>query len=238
MRAKELHDSIWVLGPEFLWSQDYTWLNSNEKNYNLSDDDPDIKKSVTMTSSSEESKSTLIERVKRFSGWYRAQQAVALCMKYMNKLKACAKKEPHETVQVRAQDLERAGKLIIHVMQFKAFIDQLKEPTKGEEDSSMHRTTKLHNPIRKLHPYIDEDGILHVGGHLRNADLSHQVKHPIILLRGSHVTKLIIEHYHECTKHQGKGMMLNEIRSRGYWLIRGTSTVSTVITSRVTCRKL
>lgn len=103
-------------------------------------------------------------------------------MKYMNKLKACAKKEPHETVQVRARDLERAGKLIIHAMQFKAFKDQLKEPTKGEEDSSMHRTTKLNNPICKLHPYIDEDGILRVGGHLRNADLSHQVKHPTILL--------------------------------------------------------
>ena len=150
----------------------------------------------------------------------------------MKKLKACAKKEPHETVQVRARDLERAGKLIIHAMQFKAFKDQLKEPTKGEEDSSMHRTTKLNNPICKLHPYIDEDGILRVGGHLRNADLSHQVKHPTILLTWSHVTKL------ECTKHQGKGMMFNEIRSRGYLLIGGTSAVSTVITSRVTCRKL
>lgn len=191
-----------------------------------------------MISSSEESKSTLGERVKRFSGWYRVQQAVALCMKYMKKLKACAKKEPHETVQVRAQHLERAGKLIIHAMQFKAFKDQLKEPTKGEEDSSMHRTIKLHNAIRKLHPYIDEDGILHVGGHLGNADLYLLVKHPIILLRGSHVTKLIIEHYHECTKHQGKGMMLNKIRSRAYLLIRGTSAVSTVITSHVTCRKL
>ena len=103
-------------------------------------------------------------------------------MKYMKKLKACTKKEPYETVQMRTRDLERAGKLIIHAMQFKAFKDQLKEPTKGEEDSSMHRTTKLNNPICKLHPYIDEDGILRVGGHLRNADLSHQVKHPTILL--------------------------------------------------------
>lgn len=75
---------------------------------------------------------------------------------------------------MRAQDLERTGKLIIHAMQFKAFKDQLKETTKGKEDSSMHRTTKLHNPIHKLHPYIDEDGHLHVSGHLRNADLSHQ----------------------------------------------------------------
>ena len=54
----------------------------------------------------------------------------------------------------------------------------------------------------------------------------------------SHLTKLIIKQYHECTKHQGKGMTLNEIGSRGYWIIAGSSAVSTVIASCVTCKKL
>ena len=84
-------------------------------------------------------------------------------------------------------------------------------------------TTKLLNPIRKLDPYINENGILRVGGRLKKADYADQVKHPIILPKGSHVTKLIIKHYYECTKHQGKGMTLNEIRSRGYWIIGGSS---------------
>ena len=88
-------------------------------------------------------------------------------MKYMKKLKARAKKKLHETVQVRAQDVERAGKLIIHTAQFKAFKDQLKEPAKGKEDSSTPMTTKLYNPVRKLDPYIDEDGVLRVAGQLR-----------------------------------------------------------------------
>ena len=139
---------------------------------------------------------------------------------------------------MRAQDLERAGKLIIHAAQFKAFKDQLKEPAKGKENSSTHTTTKPYNPVRKLDPYIDEDGVLRVGGRLKNADYADQVKHPIILPKGSHVTKLIIKHYHEYTKHQGKGMTLNEIRSRGYWIIGGSSAVNTVIASCVTCRKL
>ena len=159
-------------------------------------------------------------------------------MKYMKKLKARAKKKLHETVQVRAQDVERAGKLIIHTGQFKAFKDQLKEPAKGKEDSSTPMTTKLYNPVRKLDPYIDEDGVLRVGGRLKNADYADQVKHPIILPKGSHVTKLIIKHYHECTKQQGKRMMLNEIWSRGYWIMGGSSAVSTLIASCVTCRKL
>ena len=91
-------------------------------------------------------------------------------MNYMKKLKARAKKEPEEIVQVRAQDLERAGKLIIHAAQFKAFKDQLREPAKGKEDSSTYMTTKLYNPVRKLDPYIDEDSVLRVCGRLKNAD--------------------------------------------------------------------
>ena len=31
-------------------------------------------------------------------------------------------------------------------------------------------TTKLYNPVRKLDPYIDEDGVLRVGGRLKNGD--------------------------------------------------------------------
>ena len=35
MRAKELQDSRWILGPEFLWSKDCTWLNSDEQSHIL-----------------------------------------------------------------------------------------------------------------------------------------------------------------------------------------------------------
>ena len=79
------------------------------------------------TFSSDEPKSTLDERVQRSSSWYRSQRPVALCMKYIKKLKARARKEPDETAKLKVQDLERDGKLIIHATQFKVFQDQLKE---------------------------------------------------------------------------------------------------------------
>lgn len=60
----------------------------------------------------------------------------------------------------------------------------------------------------------------------------------MILPKDSHVTDLIVKHYHERTKHQGKGMTLNEIQSHGYWVIGGTSAVGSAIASCVTCRKL
>ena len=126
MKAKELQDSRWIVGPEFPWRKECNWRNSVEKNHIL--DDPEVKRSVTMTTcSSDEPKSTLDERVQRFSSWYRSQRAVALCMKYITKLKARARKEPDDTAKLKVQDLERAGKLIIRAAQFKAFQDHLKE---------------------------------------------------------------------------------------------------------------
>ena len=129
-------------------------------------------------------KPTLEERFERFSDWYRAQRAVALCMKYIKKLRARVKKEPNEAVQLRAQDLEKAGKSIVRAAQFRAFQDQHKELAKetGEEEfSSTHKTGKpLRGSLRKLDPYVDEDGILRVGGRLKRADLLDQVK-PISL---------------------------------------------------------
>ena len=97
---------------------------------------------------------------------------------------------------------------------------------------------KMQSTIYKLDPFVDDNGILRVGGRLKHASLSDDVKHPTILPRGSHVSSLITKHYHERVSHQGKGITLSEIRSNGFWLIGGSSTVRSLISSCVKCRKL
>ena len=79
---------------------------------------------------------------------------------------------------------------------------------------------------------------MRVGGRLRHASLSDDVKFPIILPRDSHVTMLSVKHFHESTSHQGKGMTLNAIRSNGFWVVSGSSTVASAISSCVKCQKL
>ena len=68
---------------------------------------------------------------------------------------------------------------------------------------------KTSSSLYKLDPFLDVDGILRVGGRLRRASLADDIKFPIILPRNSHVTKLIVKHFHERIRHQGKGMTLN-----------------------------
>lgn len=213
MKTDELRDLHWILGPEMLWKKEDEWLNDDEQEHNLKNYNPEVKKSVAMASFLvNQRKATLEERIKRFSDWYRAQQAAVLCSKYIQKLRKCANKEPSEVVQVSDKYLEEAGRLIIHTAQSKAFQDELKLPARAAEEQGSflkQKTAKLSSSINKLDLFIDGHG---VGGRLKHADLSDKVKHPVILPKGSHMTSLIIKYYHECSKHQGKGMTLNKIQ--------------------------
>ena len=68
MKADELQNARWILGPKFLWSEQGKWLNGDEQEQSLRSDDPEVKKSVVMaTSSFNKDKPTLEERVRRFS---------------------------------------------------------------------------------------------------------------------------------------------------------------------------
>ena len=97
---------------------------------------------------------------------------------------------------------------------------------------------KMASSLFRLDPYLDEHGIVRVGGRLRNDDCHQAMEHPIILPRRSHVTELIVGHCHLAIKHQGRGMTHNELRQRGFWVIGGVSAVSNYISKCVTCKKL
>ena len=82
-----------------------------------------------------------------------------------------------------------------------------------------------------------QDGVLRVGGRLKNASLPLDLKHPVILPRDGVITRLILDHCHGNTQHQGRGLTLNEVRANGYWIVSGSKVVASYIKQCVTCRK-
>ena len=74
-------------------------------------------------------------------------------------------------------------------------------------------------------------------GRLTRAALHPYVKHPAILPKGHHVSRLLITHFLERICHQGCGMTMNEIRSNGFWILGCSSEVSSIIYKCVKCRK-
>ncbi|KAJ8014076.1 hypothetical protein DPEC_G00036500 [Dallia pectoralis] len=93
------------------------------------------------------------------------------------------------------------------------------------------------SPLIKLNPIIDEN-IIRIGGRLRHAELEIGERNPIILPRQSHITELLVRHYHNQVKHQGRHFTEGAIRSAGLWIISGKRLISSILHGCVTCRKL
>jgi hypothetical protein len=83
-----------------------------------------------------------------------------------------------------------------------------------------NKTISPKSLLIKLSPRIDENGIIRMDGRLTYADyLPYDVKHPIILPRGHHVTKLIVKHYHERANHTGGVNFILAQLSQRFWII-------------------
>ena len=92
--------------------------------------------------------------------------------------------------------------------------------------------------LRELDCFIDEQGLLRVGGRLLNSDLSFNERHPVILLKSSHVSRLVIAYFHKKIARNGKSMTINETRANCYWIINMNSLLGQHILKWVTCRKI
>ena len=90
--------------------------------------------------------------------------------------------------------------------------------------------------MAKLNPFRDVDGLLKVGGRLKNSSQPRQIKFPIILPKRATITQRLIEWYHRKVQHSGRTTTLNEIRSHGYWIIGMNSRVKSVIHACIRCR--
>lgn len=95
--------------------------------------------------------------------------------------------------------------------------------------------------IKSLSPILDKNDVLRVGGRLNKVDVSEmnvKQRNPIILPKDSHITRLIIDHYHTKVCHQGRHFTEGAVRSAGYWVVGMKRMVSSFINKCVLCHRL
>ena len=230
LSAADLMTSNWFPGPTFLWEKD---ILMSEKDEELLTNDPEAK-AVEVHMAETTDKVSLLDLIDRFSDWSRATKAIAVELRAITR-KRTNDKTPQESM-TSPDERQKAQLVILQLLQrelfpreMELFNDSSLEAKKGVVESSR---------LRRLDPFIDEEGTLRVGGRLKYSSLLYGVKHPVILPRKSHVTTLIIKHFHEKVKHQGKGITMNEIRSSGFWFVGCSQVVSSHIFQCVTCRRL
>ena len=68
----------WVRGPEFLWKDESSWVNQEDKEtLKLNEDDPEVKVMVTANINKVDDEETVPQILNRFSSWYRMLRVMA-----------------------------------------------------------------------------------------------------------------------------------------------------------------
>ncbi|XP_054868580.1 uncharacterized protein LOC129349422 [Amphiprion ocellaris] len=223
--TKELVESNWFTGPSFLWEKDIPKEDIKVKEISI--EDPELKVTQVFTVQAKEQKS-ISERLEKFSDWTRAVKAIARLRRRVKYVKNSKEMSNESTTLEERQEAEE---FIIRTVQQEAFSKEIKSLKDKKEVKSCH--SKLH----QLSPFLDKQDIVRVGGRLTKASLHPNIKHPAILPKEHHLSRLLIKHYHEKIHHQGRGMTINEIRANGIWIIGCSTEVSSFIYKCVKCRK-
>ncbi|XP_037976042.2 uncharacterized protein LOC105390026 [Plutella xylostella] len=123
----------------------------------------------------------------------------------------------------------RAERLLIKYAQMQSFSDDLKDLKKK---NTLSKSSKL----LTLSPYLDDFGILRVGGRIEAArDVPADMKHPVILDGRHHIARLIVKHLHIRAAHGNHETVVNELKQK-YWVLKIRPTVKRVAMECMVCR--
>lgn len=241
--------SKWLSGPSFLWKTDLPDPEKGGHEIHLSAEDPEVK-SVSAFATRLKPMSLESSRFNRFSEWESARNAVALCLKFTTLLKAkTSQVDPQPGAKtLKLEDLKQAEKTIIKSIQYEAFATEIEilrklNVNKNNVQSNAKATQRKSeikgtSALYRLDPFLDDEGLLRVGGRLRRANLSWNLVHPLILPRTSHITTLILRYYHKIVQHGGRGQTVNAVRQNGFWIIGIRKAVVSLIGKCVKCKRL
>ncbi|XP_072010850.1 uncharacterized protein [Engystomops pustulosus] len=236
--ANRLKDTTWFTGPAFLYSSEHS--TTDLKTFELVDADKDaeIRPKVSTLHTVTSDNYLKSHRFSRFSTWKSLVRAITflthIARSFKNTKLADVKecKGWHLCKNVHAvTELDQSKNVIIRTVQHEVYAKEI--------DSIInHRPIPKDSVLKKLDPFIDADGLLRVGGRLNEARIDFEGKHPILIPGHHHISYLLVRHYHEQVKHQGRLFTEGALRAAGLWIVGAKRCVSKFIFKCVTCRKL
>lgn len=259
--TKELSEhELWFNGPDFLWESEVPVISLDQVADLQHEEDVEVKKpkSTVCISSHEETESEEKESFpsflepERFRHW---SSLIRLKRSIVRLQRIIEQKRPNKqfitrpiTGPLTVDELRLAEEVILKSVQFEHFGKEIQilqslnhQDGMFQDRHSAHtrnEAIKKTSSLYKLDPFLDSKGILRIGGRLLKAELDYDIKHPVIIPKKSHVTNLLIRHFHSKEHHPGYGMTHNSIRQAGYWIVNGRSVVSHLLSSCAICHKL
>ncbi|XP_064461872.1 uncharacterized protein LOC135372079 [Ornithodoros turicata] len=193
--AGRLAETTWLTGPDFQRAIDIPMSGTACDTFQLVDPggDEEVRPLVTTFATNASLQLQLgSQRFERFSSWTRLVRAIVhlqhIARSFQSQRDAASQPCRHWHLCGRSrtdEELSTAEKLVIANVQRDAFPREVR-------CLAMERVVPKDSPLWKLDPYIDEDGLIRIGGRLRNSTLSQNERHPIVVPPRHHIATLLI----------------------------------------------
>ncbi|XP_017797085.1 PREDICTED: uncharacterized protein LOC108578295, partial [Habropoda laboriosa] len=194
-----IQNGLWLNGPCWLTRDSAFWPVNNIEPIHV----PEKKQVIALPA-----QTNVGGLLQKYSCIEHLNKIVAYILRFANNIK---KDNSKVTGTLSPQEIRAAHNRIIQVTQCEAFSIEIHNLKRGKP---LNRKTRL----LSLNPFIDDSGILRVGGRLKHAPLRYGQKHPIILPHRHQVTDLIIRQAHLRHWHAGTQATLYAVRQQ-YWPI-------------------
>ncbi|XP_076230267.1 uncharacterized protein LOC143176322 [Nomia melanderi] len=167
----------------------------------------------------------------KFSKYTRLLRVTTYCIRFTRNIQAKITKgdslEFPKIGPLTTTELDDARTRLERLVQRDAFETEI---TALRANQSLPRSS----PLRSLNPFLDNHGILRVGGRLRNAPFSYDIRHPVILPSKHPFVELIIRYEHERLLHAGCQAVIASLHER-YWPLSCKPTVKRILRRCVRC---
>ncbi|XP_066599958.1 uncharacterized protein [Prorops nasuta] len=159
----------------------------------------------------------------KFSSWSKLVRVMAYVLRFVQRTR---KTGPWEDSLLSASEIRDSIVAIVQVVQRTHFAAEL---------SALNHASRIpsRSKLLSLQPVIDSQGVLRIGGRLRNAEIPEQMKHPIIL-PDCHTTATLIRQTHLDTLHGGLQLTLSTLRQK-FWVMNARNLVKSCVHKCITC---
>jgi len=262
MKADQLLSSEeWISGPHFLWKPQEEW-QVQIVDSTLKVNDPEVKRNMIVNTIGVNEVSSATNATHRlivhFSDWLKLKVAVAWFLKLKKVLRQRSQRRKEIKTSLDSLGVLPSSKKLENELQTLTFstttrnltLEDLIEAESaivafsqqqqfGKEIAALSASSELRvkrdSKLYKLDP-VFQDGLIRVGGRLRNAAMPEERKHPIILYKDQHCATLILRHIHQQLGHSGRNHMLSKLRKK-YWIIKGNAAARKIISNCGHCRR-
>ena len=217
-------DTLWWHGPE--WLKDGAQTHETEPQL-MNENDDVMEYVVQNTIVKTESVCTVspLFELNRYSGLNRVLRITAWIQRFVHNARTKEKRNG----QLCTEEIQQAEQYWIKRTQSDSFPKEMNGLLKNAN-------VDRHSKIISLKPFLDECGLLRIGGRLQETNWSFTQKHPYILPGNDALSELLIRKAHEDVMHSGLQATLNQLRET-YWILKSRQMTKSCVKRCLICRR-